>query len=313
MKRTILAVGLMALLLFGCVQEPPPAEPPAPEPTMTCDEYCRDQPHAACVGSWKISGTYPDCTCNWECEVEPPPTMANPAAVSCDDKGYEYDLRDSTGYCSHGGLECEEWALYRMECCLQDPDCSDKECSLGTATCLDQVCTCPEPEVDPPVATEKGIEGLLEDGLGVVNDQFYSDIETGTFEIKTYTWINTAENDPDVIPIGNAGIEGDMLFSGQVQDDIVGFGFKTFVQSDGPHSEARGLAIFAGDSSVLKHASEDGGTIDIFYAPPSPGRHMLDCTISGPDNYMQLDHNNRLLKVYHFICMEVVEEEYVAE
>jgi hypothetical protein len=36
---------------------------------MTCEEYCMDLPHAACVGEWNITGEYPDCDCAWICDT----------------------------------------------------------------------------------------------------------------------------------------------------------------------------------------------------------------------------------------------------
>ncbi len=78
------------LLLFGCTSAPAddttptvPNQPSEPDvndtpavndtPSMTCDEYCKSQPHIECVGNWNISGTYPDCVCDFVCGVEEVP------------------------------------------------------------------------------------------------------------------------------------------------------------------------------------------------------------------------------------------------
>lgn len=37
---------------------------------ITCENYCEDQPHIQCVGIWDISGEYPNCNCNFTCNVE---------------------------------------------------------------------------------------------------------------------------------------------------------------------------------------------------------------------------------------------------
>lgn len=33
----------------------------------TCRDYCEGKPHIMCVGTWKISGAYPACTCEYVC------------------------------------------------------------------------------------------------------------------------------------------------------------------------------------------------------------------------------------------------------
>jgi putative hemolysin len=66
--------------------------------------------------------------------------IPNPAAVNCADKGYGYEIRTDNetggqyGICSYEGFECEEWALYRQECCLTDGDCPED------TSCTGQVC-----------------------------------------------------------------------------------------------------------------------------------------------------------------------------
>jgi hypothetical protein len=87
MKAIILIITGM-MLVFGCTGGPaeqpePPAQPPPEQPpvtpppeeendTMTCQEWCPTQPHIQCVGSWDISGIYPDCVCSFECDVQEP-------------------------------------------------------------------------------------------------------------------------------------------------------------------------------------------------------------------------------------------------
>jgi putative hemolysin len=33
----------------------------------TCRDYCELKPHIECVGYWNISGSFPDCQCNYAC------------------------------------------------------------------------------------------------------------------------------------------------------------------------------------------------------------------------------------------------------
>lgn len=73
--------------------------------------------------------------------------IPNPAAVNCHEKGHDYEIRMDNetggeyGVCMEDGLECEEWALYRGECCITDEDC-------GRDMCADQVCVAGNQTVD---------------------------------------------------------------------------------------------------------------------------------------------------------------------
>jgi heme/copper-type cytochrome/quinol oxidase subunit 2 len=68
----LLVLGL--LFLSGCTSP----QPPTNNTTLSCNEYCISQPHIQCVGEWKISGTYPNCVCNFECKTEPPQNNTPP-------------------------------------------------------------------------------------------------------------------------------------------------------------------------------------------------------------------------------------------
>jgi hypothetical protein len=98
MKSAILLLGI-ALLVAGCMGSTP-SNPPAPPaqnnappqpvnntPVMSCNDYCITLPHTQCVGDWKISGTYPNCVCTYECAqpsanntttTPPPPPQPEP-------------------------------------------------------------------------------------------------------------------------------------------------------------------------------------------------------------------------------------------
>ena len=41
---------------------------------------------------------------------------ANPAAVYCDELGYDYEIRGSKGYCKFLFGECPEWDFYSGKC-----------------------------------------------------------------------------------------------------------------------------------------------------------------------------------------------------
>jgi len=60
MWKGIFAIGAL-IFLMGCIR------PPVQE--ISCEEYCREQPHAMCTGHLEITGKYPDCSCTFECET----------------------------------------------------------------------------------------------------------------------------------------------------------------------------------------------------------------------------------------------------
>lgn len=83
--KHILALSLCVFLLSGCIQSPQNGNTPPEntnsipsQPSITCGDYCPSQPHAQCVGKWVISGSYPQCTCSFECTISPPANDTSP-------------------------------------------------------------------------------------------------------------------------------------------------------------------------------------------------------------------------------------------
>ena len=58
MKLLISILILATVLIAGCIQQR----------DCTLDD-CEDIPHVACIGKWEVSGTHPNCNCNWVCET----------------------------------------------------------------------------------------------------------------------------------------------------------------------------------------------------------------------------------------------------
>ncbi len=85
--------------------------------------------------SWITDPSKAEFCMNVSQPVNETAAIPNPAAVNCADKGYDYELREDNetggvyGVCIYGGLECEEWALYRQECCLAGVDCASGNCT----------------------------------------------------------------------------------------------------------------------------------------------------------------------------------------
>ncbi len=311
MIRNLLMLSVLFLLVFGCLGEAP-EEQKSQEENVTCEEYCRGQPHVECEGDWNISGEYPVCICQFVCRSSPESEVPNPAAKSCGEKGYEYELRDDVGYCSHEGKECEAWALFRGECCLTDNDCSDMECGTGAVSCEGSVCRCHEPEEDSedqppevPTLTDMGPEELIDEMLSMVDSKFYSGVDGGDFTQKTYKWIIDNENEPGTIPIGNKGMGSDILFDDESAKGIIAFCAKTYIQQDGPREEAYAMAILNSDSPYLRELEGNDDHLDILYHPPTPDVRMEFCSFTNRDILSQIDNDGDVFYVYEFKCISV--------
>lgn len=67
MRWFFIALLAMIILLAGCISPKTEEKPIVPARSSTCEEFCIVQPHTQCSGSWKISGTYPACSCIFDC------------------------------------------------------------------------------------------------------------------------------------------------------------------------------------------------------------------------------------------------------
>lgn len=91
------------------------------DPLKKCPEFCKPALRL-CVGHYEISGTYPDCTCEFECGTSGSTGIANPASKYCTDLGYKLEIRKDSSGAEYGvcvftdGSECDEWAFFRGEC-----------------------------------------------------------------------------------------------------------------------------------------------------------------------------------------------------
>jgi hypothetical protein len=153
MKLLFVLLGAM-LFVAGCAgpapsngtAPKPPPQPPAPpanvSPPPTCTEYCQTQPHIQCVGSWKISGTYPNCVCVYECETTqinetppapppPPEPLATPTNKSIPDmlEGYMEKQQDDF-YKSNDGTFDQRFYTWIRTVTKPPPD---EKVIIGTA------------------------------------------------------------------------------------------------------------------------------------------------------------------------------------
>jgi len=250
-----------------------------------------------------------------------PAEIPNPAAEYCDKKDYGYEIKTNAageyGVCKYNGKQCEEWALYRAECCLTDDDC---RCDAGlTKTCHEnQTCSCVSPVEEPeevpeeipeeepeeeeetgPEYSDKTVGQFLEDGIAKLNSEFYKAHPSGNFTVETYTWIiGNVDIKPDQIPVGAADLESSVLFNNEKNNKLRGFGFKAYVPAEGGFSEARAIAVFNAGNTMLDVYQSAGIDIKIDFYPFSKSLHY--CTITGKEQYLAEDES--WITNYYFSC-----------
>ncbi|NYZ76724.1 DUF333 domain-containing protein [Candidatus Micrarchaeota archaeon] len=252
-------------------------------------------------------------------------SIPNPAAENCAGKGYIYEIKTDSGggeygVCGYSGRQCEEWALYRGECCLTDGDCpcegpSIKKCEAQACSCTpilpQQNETAEEPPPQPPPEnttvqepqvprSDKTVNQFLQDGLATVNSEFYAEHATGEFTVETYTWIlGNVDMKPDQIPIGGGDLERAVLFNGQKANNIKGFAFKIYIPKDGGRPDAKGIAVFNAQTAALDlYYANRQYDLDIAFYPFS--RNLYDCVIKTREQYLAGDGS--YITAYLFEC-----------
>lgn len=257
-------------------------------------------------------------------ENETGETIPNPAAENCEEKGYGYEIRTGAkgeyGVCTYAGQECEEWALYRGECCFTADDC---HCSADyTKKCENQECSCvavepveneteeetepveeepePEPEEEtPPEHTNKTVKELINDGLEKVNSEFWKDHPSGDYTIETYTWVKgTTDIKPHEMPVGGSYVDTAVLFNGDRDMSIKGFGFKSYVPSDDSMAESRAVGVFHSDFPMIHIYEYNQMNLKIDFYPY--GKSLYSCEINEKQQYLAEDDS--WITIYYFIC-----------
>ena len=333
MKGLILGFVLFGILVAGCIEQPEPVQNVTENETEELPNpaaiNCQDKGYGYEIRS-DAAGEYgvciyegsecdewalyrkdcclqdSDCNCdegtakceNQNCTCEKA-ELPNPASVNCVDKGYELEMRENEagqyGVCIYEGSECEEWALYRMECCLQDSDC---ECGEGTPKCTGGNCTC-EPAETLPEYSNKTVGEFLDEGLEKVNSEFYTENPNGEFTVGTYTWImGDVDIKPDQIPVGSTDLESAILFNGEKIRSIRGFGFKTYVPAGGGLSEARAIGVFNAKTTMLDTYLTNELEIKIDFYPFS--KSLLFCDVTEKEHYLANDGS--WITNYYFYC-----------
>jgi putative hemolysin len=132
----------------------------------TCRDYCELKPHIACVGYWNISGSFPNCNCQYLCS-----TATVCSSDSDCSKGYAcYNSR----YCftkehcgnQEGDLLCHKLCDYSSQCNSDMPYCRDVSITQGDVVTLKKMCMREECKIDSDCPQVKciGTKSICVDG-----------------------------------------------------------------------------------------------------------------------------------------------------
>ncbi|MFA5187210.1 MAG: hypothetical protein WC551_12095 [Patescibacteria group bacterium] len=148
--------------------------------------------------------------------------------------------------------------------------------------------TQPEPQpvqAAPPLAN--GTMGsILDEGLSRADSLFYSRVESGQYEIKTYKWTMGKLNDlPDSIQIKANDIRAvDVRFDGRYSDSLRGFAFRVYSYSGySSPSKIYGVAAFISDSNPLEGMN---ASVDVQYDLAPEGAQIIEgCSVLSASEY----------------------------
>ncbi len=134
---------------------------------QNCFDYCAKQPHILCTGSWKISGSYPNCDCKFECEsptiaTKPEKEKTEKQKLSCSDSDNGLSIYNRGFATNKDGQisedKCAENNLIEFYC--KDGEVSEytTNCANG---CNDGACVSPLAKlIQDLIALLKSIFGL---------------------------------------------------------------------------------------------------------------------------------------------------------
>ncbi len=141
----VFGLVLAVVLVSGCAE-------PGPQ-TPSCEIYCTSlTPDIDCVGEWNASGSYPDCSCEWECsreecigDGEAIPLAADPPKC-CDGLELippsEANVVGISGYCT---ANCGDRVCDKIESSYNCPkDCIANVCGDSVCDDAESNNTCPE-------------------------------------------------------------------------------------------------------------------------------------------------------------------------
>jgi len=146
------------------------------------------------------------------------------------------------------------------------------------------------PETQPEQAAPRLANGtmgaILDEGLSRADTRFYSHVETGQYEIKTYKWTMGKQNDsPDSIPIKANDLRAlDVRFDGRYTDSLRGFAYRVYSYSGySSPSKIYGVAAFISDANPLEGLNT---TVNVHYDLAPEGAQIIEgCGILSASEY----------------------------
>ncbi|MBD3210657.1 hypothetical protein GF318_04725 [Candidatus Micrarchaeota archaeon] len=266
--RGIIVFAALSLLLLGCTGN---------GEQMTCEEYCKTLPHVQCVGHWNISGTYPECTCQYVCETqeqeEPPENVTEEPeqneTTEPEQNETEEPEQNQTG--EPGQNETQE-------------DGDDYEPLAET--------------------TNKTIGEMMEDVMEDLRTDFYSE-NSGSFQMDSFTWRRIQENYSAGDIVFDEAPSSDVEFDGTVIDTIKASGYYVFTETEEDWSEAYGFAIFR-DAATMLDTYTGTDAFEVWYFSDLSEYELDNCWIY--EKVLQRDEGTgAYISTYYFQC-ETIEE-----
>jgi hypothetical protein len=93
---------------------------------VSCADYCPATPHAACVGYWNISGSYPNCDCRYTC------WSSRTCAIDSDCQSGETCYRSIENGQDVGDMLCHPICTANSDCPKYAPYCRRVSITIGS-------------------------------------------------------------------------------------------------------------------------------------------------------------------------------------
>lgn len=141
----------------------------------TCEDYCELRPHIECVGYWNVSGSFPNCNCQYSCSTAAVCSSDSdcPKSYACYNSRF-CGLAENGRACGdqEGDLLCHKLCNSSSECPADMPYCRSVSIAQGDVLTLKKMCMRNECDKDSdcPQVRCIGMKSICVDGKCKVVD-----------------------------------------------------------------------------------------------------------------------------------------------